>query len=132
MLSQCKSGNVLYNLFGAKIISRAQQSVSTFTGCSWVVLTFSFLFLQSCHSKQHDSNGTGISAIAKFEMELDDLRKTHKIAGLSYAIFRSDTLLSGRGFGYSHLEDSVRADLETPYRIASITKPFSSTLILQL
>jgi CubicO group peptidase (beta-lactamase class C family) len=52
--------------------------------------------------------------------------------GLSIGIVYDQTLVWSRGFGYADLETKREATPQTIYRIASITKLFTSTAILQL
>jgi D-alanyl-D-alanine carboxypeptidase len=52
--------------------------------------------------------------------------------GLSIGIICDQELVWAKGYGYANVEQSVPATLSTIYRIASITKLFTSTAILQL
>jgi CubicO group peptidase (beta-lactamase class C family) len=70
--------------------------------------------------------------IARFERELETLRTTLRIPGLSAAIVRDQKLLWSKGLGYADVENKVPATPETNYRIASLTKTFASALLLQL
>jgi CubicO group peptidase (beta-lactamase class C family) len=52
--------------------------------------------------------------------------------GLSIAVVRDQKVVWSRGFGYADVEGSVEATPKTRYRIASITKLFTATSIMQL
>jgi len=52
--------------------------------------------------------------------------------GLSVGIIYDQQLIWQRGFGYANIETGKAADAQTLYRIASITKLFTSTAIMQL
>ena len=52
--------------------------------------------------------------------------------GLSIAIVHDQDLVWARGFGYADLANRVAASADTRYRIASVTKLFTSTAILLL
>lgn len=54
------------------------------------------------------------------------------LPGLSAGIVHDQTLVWARGFGYADVEGRAPATPETLYRIASITKLFTSTAIVQL
>ncbi len=71
-------------------------------------------------------------SIKEFMMKLKLLMDQCFIPGLSVAISHEDNLIYSEGFGYADLEQKVKATPTTPYRIASLTKPISSTIILQL
>jgi CubicO group peptidase (beta-lactamase class C family) len=68
----------------------------------------------------------------QFEVELDQIRQTLKIPGFSAAVVRDQELVWAQGFGYADLENGVEATPDTPYRLASVTKPVAATLIMQL
>ena len=52
--------------------------------------------------------------------------------GLSIAVVRNQDLIWSRGFGYADIEKKVETTPKTRYRIASITKLFTATSIMQL
>ncbi|MFQ5796391.1 MAG: serine hydrolase domain-containing protein [Candidatus Bipolaricaulia bacterium] len=70
--------------------------------------------------------------MAQFETELDDLRNKLKIPAFSAAIVKDQQLVWAKGFGYADLENQIEAAPDTPYRLASVTKPFAAILIMQL
>jgi len=55
-----------------------------------------------------------------------------RIPGLSCAAFVGDRIVFARGFGRSDVENDVPATSETVYRLASISKPVTAVLVLQL
>ena len=54
------------------------------------------------------------------------------LPGMSLGIVYDQELVYARGFGYSDLEQKTPATPQTIYRIASITKTFTSTALMQL
>jgi len=52
--------------------------------------------------------------------------------GLSIAVVKDQEIIWSRGFGYADVENKILASPETIYRIASITKLFTSTAVMQL
>ena len=72
------------------------------------------------------------SAIGLLEAWLESQLAYRGWPGLSIGIVHDQELIWARGFGHASLERSERATPETLYRIASITKLFTSTAILQL
>jgi CubicO group peptidase (beta-lactamase class C family) len=71
-------------------------------------------------------------AAGRFSTTLDSLRTAHHIPGLSVAILRDTTLILSRGYGYADVERQITATAETPYNIASVTKPISGVVALRL
>src|SRR5262245_37835505 len=68
----------------------------------------------------------------RFEKEVDAYRSRLKIPGLSAVILKDQAVLWTKGFGFADLENRVPATPDTLYSIASLTKTFASTLIMQL
>ena len=67
-----------------------------------------------------------------FEQEIDQLRRDLKIPGMSVAVVRGQEVVLARGFGYADMENEIAATENTPYEIASLTKPFAAAILLQL
>lgn len=72
------------------------------------------------------------TSIAKFERDVDDIRNTLHIPGLSVAIVKNQQVLWTRGFGYADVENHIPATPDTLYSVASVTKTFGSMLVMQL
>src|SRR5207245_9661659 len=70
--------------------------------------------------------------VNRLERQLEDLRGTLKIPGISAAVVKDQRLLWVKGFGSAAAEHTTTATPQTNYRIASLTKPFASTLLMQL
>jgi CubicO group peptidase (beta-lactamase class C family) len=70
--------------------------------------------------------------ITRLEKQLEELRTNLKIPGLSASIVRDQKMVWAKGFGHGDLEKQIAATPETNYRIASLTKTFASTLLMQL
>jgi CubicO group peptidase (beta-lactamase class C family) len=70
--------------------------------------------------------------LARFETSLEELRRQLEIPGLSAAILSEGRLAWARGFGLADVEHRIEAAPETPYSLASVTKPFAAVVVLQL
>jgi CubicO group peptidase (beta-lactamase class C family) len=70
--------------------------------------------------------------LTAFAATLDELRVKAHIPGLSVAIVQDGKVILARGFGVADLEQRRPATPETPYNIASVTKPISATVALKL
>jgi CubicO group peptidase (beta-lactamase class C family) len=66
-----------------------------------------------------------------FGAYLDALRVQARIPGLSAAIVEDGEIVWERGLGLADVDGQVPATPDTPYRIASLTKTFTSTLLLR-
>jgi CubicO group peptidase (beta-lactamase class C family) len=83
------------------------------------------LALTSCTATRADR-------VQGFERDVEQLRRTLGIPGMSAAIVKDQKVLWLRGFGFADLENRVPATPDTLYHVASVTKTFGSTLALQL
>jgi CubicO group peptidase (beta-lactamase class C family) len=70
--------------------------------------------------------------IAEFEERLESLRAQGRIPGMSAAIIEDGAVAWSMGFGLADVEGNRPAADTTAYHLASLTKPFAATLLLQL
>ena len=70
--------------------------------------------------------------LQRFEQAVDRTRDRLRIPGLSAVIIEDQKVLWMKGFGFADLENKVPATPDTLYSIASLTKTFGATLIMQL
>jgi CubicO group peptidase (beta-lactamase class C family) len=67
-----------------------------------------------------------------FPAELDALRVQLRIPGMSSAIVEDGEIVWARGFGQANAESANEATRSTPFHLASLTKPFAATIVMQL
>ncbi len=72
------------------------------------------------------------ATLALADARLDYERRTRKIPGLSAGIVYDQGLIWTKGYGFANLEKQIPADDHSVYRIASITKLFTSTMMMLL
>jgi len=94
------------------------------------LLAMTFLLLQE--SRPAAANPADSLDCPRFESRLDSLRQAIHIPGLAMAIVRDTTILSVRGFGLADVEAGRPVTADTPFNIASVTKPLSAVLALRL
>jgi CubicO group peptidase (beta-lactamase class C family) len=70
--------------------------------------------------------------LRSFERRVDVLRSRLKIPALSVVVLENQKVLWIRGFGFADVENRIPATPDTVYSIASLTKTFGATLIMQL
>ena len=68
----------------------------------------------------------------EFKTHLETVRQALKIPGMSVAVVQDQELLWAAGFGYADLENQVATAPDTPYGLASVTKPVAAVLVMQL
>ena len=73
-----------------------------------------------------------VSAIELFSAWTDAQMAYSGLPGLSIGVVLDQSLVWSQGYGYADVEQETPATAETVYRIASITKLFTSTAIMQL
>ena len=70
--------------------------------------------------------------IASLETQLESLRQELKIPAYSAAIVKDQKVIWAKGFGYADVENKIPATEHTAYHLASLTKTFASTILMQL
>ncbi len=70
--------------------------------------------------------------IARLETQLESLRQDLKIPAYSAAIVKDQKVIWAKGFGYADVENKIPATDHTAYHLASLTKTFASTILMQL
>jgi CubicO group peptidase (beta-lactamase class C family) len=103
--------------------------ISHFGVLARCVLGVALLFSASVSSSQTPFEKTRLK---RFEREVDGFRSRLKIPALSVAVLENQQVILIRGLGFADVENRVPATPDTVYSIASLTKTFASTLIMQL
>jgi len=67
---------------------------------------------------------------AKLDQYFDVLEQNHKVMG-SFAIAKDGKVIYNKTIGFSDVESRQKADAQTIYRIGSITKTFTSVMMMQ-
>ena len=78
------------------------------------------------------SVGAPARSLEEFERVVERIRSDLKIPGLSAAITKDRKIVWAKGFGYSNKERAIQATPQTVYHLASLTKPFAATIVMQL
>ncbi len=68
----------------------------------------------------------------RFARQMDYLREQLRIPAMSVAVVEDQQLVWAEGFGYADLREEVPATADTPYHLASVTKPVAATVLMQL
>jgi len=75
---------------------------------------------------------TSSDRIQTFKQKIESLCEELNIPGMSVAILQGQEIIFNQGFGYADVENKIPATENTPYHIASLTKPFAAAIIMQL
>ncbi len=78
-----------------------------------------------------DAGNVG-KALQQFERDVERLRLESSISGLSIAVLKDQRVVFAKGFGFADIENQVPAKADTPYDIASLTKPFAAAVLMKL
>jgi CubicO group peptidase (beta-lactamase class C family) len=70
--------------------------------------------------------------IQVFQHEMDRLRKDNRIPGMSVAVLQNQQVIFAQGFGYADIENKIPATPDTPFNIASLSKPFAAAILMKL
>jgi len=80
----------------------------------------------------HDISAQDQKRLERFEKQVDDFRARLKIPGLSAVVLKDQKVVWIRGFGFADLENKTPTTPDTLFHLASVTKTFASTLIMQI
>ena len=76
--------------------------------------------------------GQYVPELAIIDAKMQEFMTSHNVAGLSIAMTYQDRLIYARGFGYANVEDDILVEPYHSFRIASISKPITSSAIFKL
>jgi len=93
--------------------------------------TFAMIGSEMVYVREDASAGEK-EAIGELEIKLEELRRRLQIPGFSVAVVKGQEVLWARGFGCADIASGTPATPHTPYNLASLTKPFGATILLQL
>src|SRR5215210_1968293 len=80
----------------------------------------------------NESVTTPPTSVAEFEQRLENLRDGSNIAAITAVIAKDQNVVWAKGFGIADVATQRAAADTTTYHLASLTKPFASTVLLQL
>jgi CubicO group peptidase (beta-lactamase class C family) len=81
------------------------------------------------HNRKDTNDTTRIRAL---ETELGSIHQRLRLPGLSVGIVEDGALSWFHGFGYADVAKETPVTKDTPYNLASLTKTFASTIVMQL
>ena len=82
----------------------------------------------SCNSEHSKKD----NVTEKFNHRIDSLRIAYMIPGLSLGISQNDSVLLKSNFGFADIDNEIPVTADTPFRIASLTKPIFTTVFMYL
>jgi CubicO group peptidase (beta-lactamase class C family) len=82
--------------------------------------------------RDRDLSRVRVDSLEELARELESLRARLRIPGMSAAIAENDRIIWAQGFGMANRKLAIAAGPETIYHLASLTKPYASTVLLQL
>lgn len=99
-----------------------------------IALSGQALFIKATDARMANlsTQSSDAARIARLETLLESLRQELKIPAYSAAIVKDQKVIWAKGFGYADLENKVPATEHTAYHLASLTKTFASTILMQL
>src|SRR5262245_42792140 len=126
---------------GMTLCFKKKRGQQTMIKTSTVLATIAWALLATASGAYSQplprKNGPDVSSqdkkrLERFEKQVDVLRNLLHIPGMSAAIVKNQQVFWTKGFGFADLENRVAVTPDTIFHLASITKTFAATLILQL
>ena len=96
---------------------------------SFVVACYILTSISACGN---ESVTTPPTSVTEFEQRLESLRGGSNIAAITAVIAKDQNVVWAKGFGMADVATQRVAADTTTYHLASLTKPFASTVLLQL
>jgi len=103
-----------------------------FKAPAFVALILTAILLSQTSSATVQDGSSDAARIARLETLLESLRQDLKIPAYSAAIVKNQKVIWAKGFGYADVENKIPATEHTAYHLASLTKTFASTILMQL
>ena len=75
---------------------------------------------------------SSLNAAVDFDSSINDIMEELDIPGLSIAVSRNGSLLYGKGFGYADVKNKLKANDETLFRMASVSKLLAAAAVAKL
>src|ERR1043166_622128 len=97
-----------------------------------LALILTAILLSQTSSATVQDGSSDAARIARLEILLESLRQDLKIPAYSAAIVKDQKVIWAKGFGYADVENKIPATEHTAYHLASLTKTFASTILMQL
>jgi CubicO group peptidase (beta-lactamase class C family) len=72
------------------------------------------------------------AALGLVDASMQAYLEDQRLPGLSVAVVYGDSVVFAKGYGYADVEHRVPATPQTVYRVASISKCFTATMLMQL
>ncbi|MCA1576949.1 MAG: serine hydrolase [Acidobacteria bacterium] len=91
-----------------------------------------FVPTTDAHTADQKEQPSESARIARLETLLESLRQELKIPAYSAAILKNQKVIWAKGFGFADIENKIPATEHTAYHLASLTKTFASTILMQL
>lgn len=79
-----------------------------------------------------DASVSPPTSLAEFEARLESVQRGKNIPGMSAVIASGQRVVWSRGYGFADVANRVPATDTTAFHLASLTKTFASTIIMQL
>ena len=97
-----------------------------------VAIVVMALLTGSTCNKQSIPDPVSATSISEFETRLDNLRKNSNVPGMVAGIEKDGQVIWTKSYGYENVAQQKPVTNATIFHLASLTKTFASTVIIQL
>ena len=95
-----------------------------------ILFLLTFVSVESLSMPNKSTNAA--HKINQFDKTLIKLANKYALPGLAIGISFNDSLIYTKGIGFSDIDKRIQMTPDTPFRVASLTKVISSTILMQL
>src|SRR5215475_2711889 len=111
---------------------KAMRVKTYFTRKVLIAIVVMALLTGTTCKKQSTPDPVSAVSIQEFETRLDNLRKQSNIPGMVAGVVRDGQVIWTKNYGYANLSQQKPVTNATIFHLASLTKTFASTVIIQL
>ena len=98
----------------------------------WFLATVIALHAGACSPSTEPDAGPAAQTLAEFESQLDRLRSQLAVPGMSAIVMVHDAVVWEGSLGFADIPSQRPVAPVTPFHLASLTKTFASTIVMQL
>jgi len=104
----------------------------------FIITLIIIITLISCTVQEGKKEGFIVEGISGQEIDtkltplIEDVLQTHDLPGMAVGVVKENEIIYARGFGYKNIETKTPITISTLFHMASISKPFVATAVMQL
>ena len=105
----------------------------TLSAAFLTLVLFTTSYPQALHKATHELNtGNAQSRFAGARAVIEKMLREKQLPSVAVAVVKDGKIIWEKGFGWADVEGRIAATADTPYSLASATKPITATAVMTL